>query len=267
MPPLSFDRHRAEIVRQTELLRETIKDPGRADMTARVPTRPDWNLGQLLRHLGGVHRWAEELVRARAAGTRPDEQIKDVSAHTHEDAAVLDDWLAEGAARLAETLAEAGPGAEVWAPLPGVASPAFWARRMAFETALHRADAALVTGTAYTLDEDLALDVVDEWMEFGASPEAYRDAPGRPALLGPGRTLHFHATGTSPGTAGEWVVDLTGDRPVWRHAHQKAAVAARGPLTGLVMLLYRRPADDVEIFGDRALLDLWLRRSGFWLDE
>ncbi|MFC5751390.1 maleylpyruvate isomerase family mycothiol-dependent enzyme [Actinomadura rugatobispora] len=267
MPPLSFDRHRAEIVRQTELLRETVKEPDSADLTAPVPTRPDWTLGRLLRHLGGAHRRAEEVVRTRAAGTPPEGRDDDESAPADEDAAALDGRLAEGAERLAETLAAAGPEAEVWTPVPGVASAAFWARRMAFETAVTRADAALVTGAAYTLDEDVALGMLDEWMEYGTSPEAYREAPGRPALLGPGRTLHFHATGTSPGAAGEWLVDLTGDRPVWRHAHQKAAVAARGPLTDLVMLLYGRPAGGVEIFGDRTLLDLWLDRSASWLNE
>jgi predicted lipid carrier protein YhbT len=85
-------------------------------------------------------------------------------------------------------------------------------------------------------------------------------------LLGPGRTLHFHATDTAPGVAAEWVVDLTGDELAWRRAHEKAAVAVRGPVADLLLLIYRRqPADSgaVEILGDRHLLDVWLDRVAF----
>ena len=85
-------------------------------------------------------------------------------------------------------------------------------------------------------------------------------------LLGPGRTLHFHATDTAPETAAEWVIDLTGDAIAWRRAHEKSAVAVRGPLTGLLLIIYkRRPArsEGVEILGDAQLLDFWLERISF----
>lgn len=63
-------------------------------------------------------------------------------------------------------------------------------------------------------------------------------------------------------------MDLTGEPITWSHAHEKAAVAVRAPLTDLVLLLYgrRTPADpSVEVYGDAGLLALWLERSGFWL--
>ena len=85
-------------------------------------------------------------------------------------------------------------------------------------------------------------------------------------LLGPGRTLHFHATDTRPEDAAEWVVDLTGDGLAWRHAHEKSAVAVRGPVVELLLLAYRRrsPLDGtVEVFGDAGLLDFWLDRVSF----
>ncbi|MFE5122404.1 hypothetical protein [Streptomyces sp. NPDC056669] len=85
-------------------------------------------------------------------------------------------------------------------------------------------------------------------------------------LLGPGRTLHFHATDTAPEVAAEWVVDLTGDAITWRRAHEKAAVAVRGPLTDLLLIIYkRRPARSagVEILGDEKLLDFWRERVSF----
>ena len=49
-------------------------------------------------------------------------------------------------------------------------------------------------------------------------------------------------------------------------AHEKAAVAVRGPLTGLLLIVYRRrPArgESIEIIGDEQLLDFWLERVNF----
>ncbi|MGW3431859.1 hypothetical protein ACWDHW_28520 [Streptomyces melanosporofaciens] len=85
-------------------------------------------------------------------------------------------------------------------------------------------------------------------------------------MIGPGRTLHFHATDTAPEVAAEWVVDLTGDAITWRRAHEKAAVAVRGPLTDLLLTIYQwRPARcvAVEIVGDEKLLDFRLERVSF----
>jgi uncharacterized protein (TIGR03083 family) len=262
MARLSYDRYCAEIVAQTDLLRSAVKG---ADLTTPVPSCPGWNVGQLLRHLGGGHRWVEAIVRTRATQPLSDEQVRDVSGHTDEDPAVLDGWLAEGAARLADTLRAAGPDAELWTAVPGETT-VFWARRFAHETVIHRADATLAVGAEFTLDEEVALDAVDEWMELGALPQLFEVHPEKRELLGPGRTLHLHATDTAPEVAAEWLIDLTGDAIAWRRAHEKAAVAVRGPLTGLLLVVYRRRSarsEGIEILGDSRLLDFWLERVGF----
>src|ERR1700691_3662464 len=62
MSLLSYDRYCAEILAQAELLTSVVQG---ADMTSPVPSCPDWNVGQLLRHLGGVHRWAATIVRTQ----------------------------------------------------------------------------------------------------------------------------------------------------------------------------------------------------------
>jgi hypothetical protein len=85
-------------------------------------------------------------------------------------------------------------------------------------------------------------------------------------LLGPGRTLHFHATDTPPKAAAEWLVDLTGEALAWRHAHEKAAVAVRGPVVELLLVVYKRQSPrsgEVEVLGDEELLDFWLERVSF----
>ncbi|MFE5813407.1 maleylpyruvate isomerase family mycothiol-dependent enzyme [Streptomyces sp. NPDC056479] len=259
MTSLSFDRHCDEIVSQTERLAGHVRG---ADMTAPVLSCPGWNLGQLLRHVGGDHRWAEEIVRTRATGPVPDDGVNDLTARTDEDASVIIPWLTEGAARLSATLRAAGPDALAWNPSDERPAPvAFWARRMTYETVVHRADAALAAGAEFGLDTDLAVDAVEEWLEYSTFPEAFEPRPDLPELLGPDRMLHFDATDTA-----EWHVDLTGERPVWRPGTADATATARGPVTDLLLYFYKRPAFAVETKGDTALLDLWRTRSGFWLE-
>ncbi|KUM68184.1 maleylpyruvate isomerase family mycothiol-dependent enzyme [Streptomyces curacoi] len=259
MTSLTFDRHCDEIVTQTERLTAHVRG---ADMTTPVSSCPGWNLGQLLRHVGGDHRWAEEIVRTRATGPIPDGLVNDLAAHTHEDESVLIPWLVEGAARLSATLRAAGPDAQAWNPsAERPAAVAFWARRMTYETVVHRADAALAAGTQFVLDGELAVDAVEEWLEYSTFPEAYEPRPDLPDLLGPDRRLHFRAT-----DAGEWAVDLTGSAPAWRPGAEDATATARGPVTELLLFFYRRPAPAVETRGDRVLLDLWRTRAGFWLE-
>ncbi|MGW1024558.1 maleylpyruvate isomerase family mycothiol-dependent enzyme [Streptomyces sp. NPDC002577] len=262
MRALSYERHCAEIVRQTELLRSRVDD---ADLTVAVPSCPGWNVGQLLRHLGGAQRWAEEIVRTRATEPPSDEHFRDLSGYTDEDPAVLGPWLVKGAAQLVDTLRAAGPDAQMWTPL-AIRTARFYARRFAHETLIHGADATLALGEDFTVDEEVALDAFDEWMELHSLPEMFEYHPEMRELLGPGRTLHFHATDTPPEAGAEWLVDLTGDAIVWRRAHEKAAVAVRGRLADLLLLVYRRlPAhsEAFEVFGDEQLLDLWWERVGF----
>ncbi|GAA4564019.1 maleylpyruvate isomerase family mycothiol-dependent enzyme [Planotetraspora kaengkrachanensis] len=256
---MDYERHRVEIVAQTGLLRSAVAG---ADLTAPVPSCPGWNLGQLLKHLGEGHRWAETIVRTRATRPPSDRRLRDLPAGHEEDAAELGAWLAEGAERLGETLRDAGPGALMWTPLPGEGS-AFLARRFAHETAVHRADAALAVGVEYSLNPEVARDGLDEWMKLESLPQAFDIHPGKRELLGPGRTLLFQAT---DGDAA-WLVDLTGDTIACRRATGEAAVTVRGPSAGLLLVLYGRRApareDGVEVLGDAHLLDWWLSRVGF----
>lgn len=298
MPSLSFDRHCAEIVTQTDLLRSHLKG---ADLSAPVPTCPGWNLGQLLRHVGGAHRWVETIVRTRATEEVSDEQVNNVFGYRDEDPAVLDAWLAEGAQQLADALRAAGPDAPVWTVAPG-GTPVFWARRMVHETVVHRADVSFVapatapatapasghtdaaaplgwpspaTGPVFSVDEDVAIDALDEWMSFGPLPPVFEAEPELRKLMSDGRTLHFHATDTAPEAAAEWLVSLDGNALAWRRAHAEATVTVRGPVAELVLLVYGRrstqggpdAAGGIEIVGDTPLLDAWLDGTSFWLKE
>ncbi|MCH6163319.1 maleylpyruvate isomerase family mycothiol-dependent enzyme [Streptomyces marispadix] len=283
MSRLSYDRHCAEIVTQARLLRSCIDG---ADLTTPVPSCPGWNAGQLVRHLGGGMSWVEEMVRTRAAAPLPDDHFRDLSAYAHEDPAVVGPWLEANAERLAATLREAGPDAAMWTPLSG-GTVRFFARRFAHETLVHRADAVLALGQEFTTEPDVAVDAVDEWMELGSLPEMFDFHPERRELLGPGRTIRFRATDVPSAAHAEaewpraqWIVDLTGDALSWRRPPkdapgERAAVTVSGPLTALLLLIYRRrtaPAqpsmpgaagEGIEVTGDEQLLHFWLDRVGF----
>jgi uncharacterized protein (TIGR03083 family) len=236
---MDFERHCTEIVTQTELLTTGIKG---VDLGSPVPSCPGWHLGNLVRHVGGGHRWAEEIVRTRATGFIPDDQVRKLDG-TDELPAT---WLLDGATRLADTLRLAGLDVQIWAP-PPFTGTAFWARRFAFETLVHRADATLAARAE-----------IDEWMELDALPQHFDRDPGKRSLLGPGRTLAFVAPEAS------WVIDLTGDVIVSGQASSAAAVTVRGSLADLLLVIYRRKGvQDVQVSGDHELLDFWLTQVGF----
>ncbi|MCC3778259.1 maleylpyruvate isomerase family mycothiol-dependent enzyme [Streptomyces sp. UNOB3_S3] len=262
MTLLSHERYCQEILTQTELMRATLR--GVAVGTV-VPTCPDWTVAQLGRHLGNAHRFAAGLVRERTVDFTPDISGDSTAGAETLDAAGLDAWLAEGAEEVVAALREAGPDVPVWT-FGRQQKSSFWARRMTHETVMHRADAASAAGVPFTVEQDVAADTLDEWLDIVTSPLAQAWKPQLKEVLGDGRTLHLHATDTPPELNAEWFVDATGESIEWRRAHEKAAVAVQGPLTEVLRVFYRRlPADTglVEVVGDRAVLEHWLERVSF----
>ncbi len=256
MTRLEHGRFCDEVVNQTDLVRGGVEG---ADLSATVPTAPDWSLADLLRHLGGNLRAVEMAVRTGTAVTEPDRQVPGHGGPAGDDPAVLAAWLSEAAGRFAGTLAEAGPDveAQVWVVRWPTAA---WARRAAHALLGHRADAAGTVGAAFPADPDLAADAVDEFLDLMSSPEVAGTAPDGP---GPAGTIHLHATDTGPGVPSEWLVELGSPTFTWRHAHEKATVAIRGPIADVLRVAYRRlspDADGIEVLGDRAVLDAWLDR-------
>jgi uncharacterized protein (TIGR03083 family) len=263
--PLPFDRYVSQIVAETDLLRAAIAG---AELTTPVPSCPGWNVGQLCRHLGGAQRWAAAAVDRRIQEPLGEQEFafRDLAPYAHETVADLDPWLRAGAEELAKALREAGPGAPMWTPVPTSSTSDFYARRFTHETLVHRADATLALNAGYEADPAIAADAIDEWLELGSLPLMLDLRPGLRDLLGPDRTVHFHATDTDEALDAEWVVDFGGPQITWRRAHEKSAVAVRGPLTELLLLVYRRRSRDtaaVEVFGDEELLARWLRIAAF----
>ena len=118
----------------------------RAGPDAPVPACPGWRIRDLVRHVGNVHRWATGYVveqhPAPVGELTEDEMVR--SGAGDKD---LPGWFLDGHQRLVSALEQADPGMTCWTFLAAPSPLAFWARRQAHETAIHRVDAQLAEGT------------------------------------------------------------------------------------------------------------------------
>ncbi|MDQ2790322.1 MAG: maleylpyruvate isomerase family mycothiol-dependent enzyme [Actinomycetota bacterium] len=260
MAPLREDRYLDALAEQSALFAEAV---ARTDPQQRVPTCPDWTLHHLAEHLGQVHRWATAVVTRPAVGPPDRSDLNATGAP--EDADGLGSWFREGAEALVEAIRTADPQTPVWS-WAGDHSVGFWARRMAHETAVHRADAELALGREFTLEADLAADAISEWLGFLSLPQAVEHRPELAELRGEGQILHLHSTDPGLGEAGEWIVRRTPSGPVWEHGHAKGDVAVRGPVVHLLLVVMRRvpPSEaPIDVLGDASVLEHWLAHTQF----
>src|SRR3984893_8534794 len=100
-------------------------------LDAPVPPCPGWDVRDLVRHVGGVHRWAGTIVRERLQ----DRPHRAASAPPDGD---LLEWYGQGLAALVDALRGGSPRDSFWFWGPAPNAVAFWARRQANETAVHR---------------------------------------------------------------------------------------------------------------------------------
>jgi uncharacterized protein (TIGR03083 family) len=212
-----------------------------AGVDARVPSCPDWTVADLLQHVGRLHRWVTDLV-----ANQPDDTMREWTKPFPANDALLD-WFGAGIEPLAATLAAAGPEAPAWSWTPDHTA-GFWARRQANELSVHCYDAQLAANAPEPVDRALAVDGIDEL--FDLLP--FWSGSGN--VKGNDESIHFHCTDGE----GEWLARLSPEGAVVTREHAKGDVGARGTASNLLLFLYGRvPADDLEVFGDAALLARW----------
>ena len=219
---------------------ERMAATARADLSADVPHCPGWDLGDLIFHMGGVHRfWAEILERGL-------QNPRDATRAQRPDGD-LGEWLMEGADHLVNVVSKADLEAPIWT-WSHLKKGTFVPRRMAHETTVHRWDAQSALGSPEPIDPQLAADGVDEFLELVVG---YTKTP----LGGNGETVHLHQTDGD----GEWILHLEEDGPSVAHGHAKGDAAVRATGSDLVLMLWRRvSANDVEVLGSREVLDTFL---------
>lgn len=224
-----------------------------ADPQAPVPGCDDWSALDLAQHIGLIHRWTLRVVETAATDRVP---LREVPVDYPEGWTAYPGWVAEGGLRLVEALRSVDGDDAVWAWGPDQRMR-WWSRRQFHETLVHRADAEGAGGGTPVLDAGHAVDAIDEFLTN--IPYGRSSGPAIAALTEPG-TLHLHATDAE----GEWTVRFGPEGYSWERGHAKGDAAVRGPLTDLLLFTFGRQDDaNLETFGDRVLLDAWLRASRF----
>lgn len=225
---------------------------GEAGPDAEVPTCPGWRVRDLLRHTAMVHRWATDLVVHARTTYQPD------AGETSLDGQELLACFREGHAGLVAALRAAPESLECWTFLPAPSPLAFWARRQAHETTVHRADAesALAAGPR-PVEPLVAVDGIDELLIrfHGRSRSRVRMAEPR--------TLRVRATDTGD----VWTVRLSATEPPRTERGGRASGPVDTELVGAADRLYlvlwnRLPVDAVTLTGDEELARVWRETSG-----
>jgi uncharacterized protein (TIGR03083 family) len=246
---MDFQTHLAHLEADGPRLADAATEAG---WDAAVPAT-EWTVRDLVTHTGGIHRWAADIVRTRSTTPRTDAGLAVGTGPSEE---LLLDWFREGHAALVAALREAPDDLDCFTFLPAPSPRAFWARRQAHETAIHRADAQAASGRKAHFDTDFAADGIAEiLLGFGARR---RSAPfARSAVLG----LRADDGPTA------WIVRLTGDQTLAEEVPGVAQVEPDATVTGatgqLYLWLWNRPAE-VTVHGDASAAALWREVKVRW---
>lgn len=172
-------------------------DTAARDLDRAVPTYPGWSVADLVAHTGRIHRWGTRIVEARATARpaqpdlarRPDDLIG---------------WFRTGVTRVLDVLAAAPAAAPVWS-FGADRTVAFWRRRMALETTIHRWDVQRAFGGAAPIADAVAVAGVTEALAVYLVPRLQGADVG-----GAGELVGLRPT-TGGGGAPRWVVRLRTD--------------------------------------------------------
>ncbi|WP_300607143.1 maleylpyruvate isomerase family mycothiol-dependent enzyme [Trebonia sp.] len=241
-------QHLAALEREGQLLADAAE---RGGLDAPVPPCQPWRVKDLLRHIRYIHWWAGTHVRQARDRIIDGPSEAELLAGGPPDAELLRAYR-DGHRALVATLRSADPAVSCATFLPAPSPLAFWARRQAHETAIHRADAELAAGQVTPFDPEFAADGVDE-LVMGFAPRR------KPAVRPPAdRTLQLNATDTAAG----WHIAIGSGRLQAHRGHDTADTVVSGPAAGLYLLLWNRQdpqSAGISVRGDTRALALWAK--------
>ena len=247
---MDLDRHILALEADGGLLANAAEQAG---LTTPVPSCPAWQVRDLLRHQGYVHRWATAYVSVPIQAEAPElTEAEQLAGGPPEERLLA--WFREGHRALVRALRTAEPDVASWTFMPAASPLGFWARRQAHETAIHRADAQLAAGQAPGYQPDFAADGVDELIMSFFARRA--DPGGEPA---PERRLLIRAADGGQ----QWRAEFSSDGQRVAQVSRgggPAAATLDGPAAGLYLLLWNRrdaAAAGVTVTGDTGLLAAW----------
>lgn len=195
-------------------------------LAADVPSCPGWSVRDLVRHVAEVY---EHKIACTLLQQAPDPWPPEWPADRDPV-----EWFDDAHTRLLEMFERSEPSTPSATWWPPDQTVGFWARRMAHETAVHRADAELAAGTLTPIDADLATDGVDEILHLMLAGD-WSEAPDDAA------TGHWVAVVTGGRT---WVVELSREAVAVDEGDQLRDATVEGDPSDVVLWLWGRAGDD-----------------------
>lgn len=219
------------------------------DPAGRVPSCPDWSVGDLIWHLTQVQLfWAQAVEDLAVEPRRPDLE--------RPDHAQLVELYAATSRRLVDGLASTADDQPCWSWHADGGTVAWVKRRQAHEALIHRADAELAASQDPVLDEVLAADGIDEVLDvmIGGVPEWGTFTPTGEVV---GLRSATHAslvkfgqfTGTSPNSGTTYE-----EEAAQRSTPTEPTAWIEGSASDLDLWLWgRAPLERLAVKGDRDL--------------
>ncbi|MGH7704715.1 MAG: maleylpyruvate isomerase family mycothiol-dependent enzyme [Candidatus Dormibacteria bacterium] len=216
-------------------------------LDAAVPSCPGWRVRDVVQHLGGVHRWASAHIVERRTQGMPKPEEERLMSSLPEDAALLD-WFEMGHTALVQALSEAPRNLSCWSFLPAPTPLAFWARRQAHETEIHRADVELAGPNPPTpFPLELAADGIEELL-FGFAARIRRT-----------KLTQEHRIALLPRDLSQpWLVRLGPEGVRATRGSGDADCTLRGSVSELYLFSWNRiPASALSVEGNAAATSHW----------
>ncbi|TDD47804.1 maleylpyruvate isomerase family mycothiol-dependent enzyme [Kribbella antibiotica] len=206
---LSADYYLEQLKAESDRLGEV----ARLGLQAPVPSCPGWTVETVVAHVAQVYLHKIEVLRL---GALP--KPWPPAGLDERDTLELFD---EARAAIVVALEQAGTAKQTWTFNPNDSTSAFWFRRMAMETVVHRVDAELAHDVVTPIAAELALDGIDEllfpslagpWWEEGDTKFPI-DATLRITSEGRSWTIAADATSitVTQGAEGEAAAEIFGD--------------------------------------------------------
>ena len=193
-------------------------------LDAKVPHMKRWRMQDVVAHLGGVHRWATQIVSTCSWDGSGFHRGRD-------EGETLIRWFEQGVEDLTAALEAADPTAKCPNFSPGSPQIAgFWRRRQAHETTIHRWDAESASGSVSPILPLVATDGIDELLHTFTRTRGHQVLDDVLELL----TTDTGAAWTVTPAANPGRVEVVRGKPVG------AAATVSGPAEDLVLALWHR---------------------------
>ncbi len=212
---------------------------------APIPSCPEWDMRALVGHVASVHAWVANILE-NDLQTRPDlRRVDELVGHFDDVAADYESNFA----RLLAALEATTDDDVVWNWSDRKPAPAaFWFRRMAQETVIHRVDAELGAGVPSPIDAPLAADGIGEFLGLLQRFIVYEPVE---AMSG---SIAFATTDVGD----EWRLALAPDHVEFIEDEVDATV--RGAASDLYLWVMHRDDGDTALLsvgGDREVVERW----------